>query len=241
MTVDSLPVRPPRIPQRPSRSSARRLTWPPLTEGSTLAAAVTPLREEHERISADLRTTQKVLAGADLERRRASAEDATALAIALRAGAKDPGPVRATSVENSLVEQQRRGNALFAARAAIETDVVQLLVTRLGEFEAEAEAAIEARRADASEALDALAAALGGLAQAKATRRWLADPRRAVGLVTPKVDALRSASGEPMVLNAVLAGIRSLLDADPPVGYMDETLGDRVAVGDAIRDPEGDD
>jgi hypothetical protein len=205
-----------------------------------LAAVVEPLRAEHVKISADLRSTQRTLAAADVDRRRAANEDAAALAAALRAGEKDRGPKAAAALEKELVEQQRRGNALFLARADIERDVTQLLASRSAEWLAEAEATIDAHRVDAAAALDALDAALAGLAKAKAVRAWITAPTRSVGLVIPKVPALRGTSGEPMHLAEVVAGVRALLEADPRPAFLDEHLGERVGVGDQIRDPEAD-
>jgi hypothetical protein len=43
-----------------------------------------------------------------------------------------------------------------------------------------------------------------------------------------------------MHLAEVVAGVRALLEADPRPAFLDEHLGERVGVGDQIRDPEAD-
>jgi hypothetical protein len=187
----------------PPARPARGLSWPPILP-ATIAADLEPLREEHERVTADYRKAREVLA----EMQRAGAaeaerQDEEASVAAIRAGKAIPPPKALRDHAARMADQERTVSRLQAARDAIARDVSATVAEHQGEYRAALDQERAASVQSALEALDTISEATRRVQDLDSALAWVGSEGRKVGRQDPRVGRDR--------LSTVLAGLRGFL------------------------------
>jgi len=170
--------------------------------------------EEHARLLAMYRTTDADLRRATTARDAATAQDRRDYADALSAGKNDPGTPNTDEAEKVLAQVERKRDALELAIGEASAAVTEAVQDDRDVLLAKASQDVDLGASQYRDALDALTGAHAALAQAMATRAWLAR--------FPEVSAVRPAllvvpnllgrNGDPENVNRVFAALRDLGD-----------------------------
>ena len=206
--------------RRTWRQLARRwaVEWPPESTwaGSATAEALQPLRDEYDRLAADLADTRRRLN--ELARGRAEAEraDRDLLAQAIRTGAKDPGSVEVTKIEERVKELERRQDGLMRAMSLIVSDMDRKVAEERAALLADVSERTELAEVAAREAMEAAISAVRHLADQRAHKVWVRDwpGTKSARPVIPVVNGDRIASRAR--ITDLLAAIREALPEPEP-------------------------
>ncbi len=175
-----------------------------------------PLERERatlERLNGELRTARQNFYDLRAKREQAALEDRRALAEALRAGTREPRADRVAKLDAELAAATERIAALEFAIGETENVVAGVVEEHRAEWQRDAEKRLEAAQRQYVEAVEALAAARGTIAERQALLTWLRGfPARYIVRHRP-LHELRL-HGEPMGWEGVIAALRA--DAQPP-------------------------
>ena len=179
-------------------------------------SAYARLREERNAANA---------AVSDLEAGRSAAAEADRqrLADALRRGEADPGDVSTREAEAAISAATRRADALTVAVADAGRVVVATVEHQKAAWASKLDVREEAARRALGEAVDAVTAAHGGLADVLALRVWLEQFPAGKWPVTVlgRTPGLMGANGSPHITADVLAALRRLADRPEPTAPAD--------------------
>lgn len=157
--------------------------------------------QRHRALSAEVK--RLVQAEHDAER-----SDTDALARAIRAGEPDPGPVETERVKAELDATRRQLAAVERLRDTVRGDMRAMLQARRADWLLDCASREAAARADLAKRLEQVTAVAAEWRDAQAEAGWLQGQHK--GAATPTVPGLVNGAGQPLRLDAVLAGLAAL-------------------------------
>lgn len=182
---------------------------------ATSWAELEQLREQHEQLQARRRET-----GGKLEELRAAhakidEQHRADFAAALIAGKPEPPRTALEKIETDIAAAARRSEALVDALGLLEGELAALLAEHRADWKKAAEDEREEARAELATALDTLERSVARLAEVSALVRFVGSPEPVAYRPRPlTVPDLRSPSGDPLPVDALIASLRGL--APPP-------------------------
>ena len=189
-----------------------RVRWPAAgaLDDSLAGTELADLLAEQQRLlelSAQLRRDEQQLQNAD--RTAAEEADRQAMAEAIRAGAKEPGPKHVTAWQERVDATKRRRGGLDEALAQVDREVQSKLRARgdaytadAHDLEAQALAAVQAQVRE-------LAAAMATYQQRVALVSWLHGNRRPH---LPVVPAITNVAGQPLTAQKVTTDLAAAVE-----------------------------
>lgn len=136
-------------------------------------ADVRTLLEQYSDLRTRAAAALRDLDRAQIARRTANERDAAALADAVRAGKKDPGPVEVKKAEAALAEAQRVADGLDIACARSFDELAQTVGSRRSEWLDDLDEKRDAAVATFLETLDSLQAAADEIARINGFANWV--------------------------------------------------------------------
>ena len=175
---------------------------------------------EYARLREERNAANAAVAELEAGRSAAAEADRQRLADALRRGEPDPGDVATKEAEAAIANAQRRAEALTVAAADAGKDLVATVERQKAAWGAKLDAREDAARRALVDAVDAVTAAHGALADVLSLRAWLqAFPggkwKWSAGFLG-RTPGLVGANGSPLITADVLAALRRLADRPEP-------------------------
>lgn len=182
----------------------------PTLTGSLAGRDLADLLAEHAKLRAAmaaLRAERDALASTG--QRRARDRDAEARALAMRAGAKDPGTAHEAEYGAKMADTERRLAAVGKAVTMVERDITRMLDERRDLWLADAEALAAAAHTKAVEALAAVHEAVNEDTQRRGLLSWLNGGRPTVA--SDDVPLVKGIGGDRFTVDQALGALDAAL------------------------------